>query len=110
MHGRECVERRVDLHGYDFREGGLAHSRRSPQDERGDMPRLYHAAEYASLAHEVLLPYVVVERFRAQPFGQRFKHSHILDCYDKVMQSKRLAHKKGKELVILHLEKLIKPY
>ena len=82
-HGRQRVEGRLQLVGNNRGQRGLAHSRRSPQDETGDAPRLYHAAQHGSLADQMLLADVVVERRRAHSFCQ---WCHIRDKVTKNFQ------------------------
>ena len=61
---REGVERSVELVGYNLCQCSLAHSWRSPQNERVYMPRINHSAQYGSFAHQVFLSYVLIERLR----------------------------------------------
>ena len=67
--GREGEERAFQLCGDDLRQRGLAHARRSPEDERRDVARLEELAEHPVFAHEVLLPDIFVYRAGAQSFG-----------------------------------------
>ena len=68
MHGGERVERSLHLRGDNLGECGLANAWRSPQDERGDVSRLNHLAEYASFSDEVFLSDIFIERLRSQAF------------------------------------------
>ena len=73
-HGREGEEGPFELRGDDPREGGLAHARRTPEDERGDVARLEELAEHAVPSHEVFLTDVFVDRSGAEPFGKGCGH------------------------------------
>ena len=66
------VEGHLGVLGDDAGQGGLAHSRRPPQDKRRDVAALDHAANHRALAHQVALADVVIEGAGPQPFGKRF--------------------------------------
>ena len=72
--GAQRVKWHLGLLGNDASQRGLAHTGRTPQDERRDIAALYHAAYHRALAHEVPLPYVVVERLGTQTLGKWFIH------------------------------------
>ena len=67
--GREGEERAFQLRGDDLGQGGLAHARRPPEDERRDISRLEEFAEHPVFAHEMFLTDVIVDGLRAQAFG-----------------------------------------
>ena len=60
-HGTQSVKRSFQLVGDDLCQGGLPHARRSPQDEGGDMPRVYHLAQNSSRTYQMLLSDIVVK-------------------------------------------------
>ena len=64
-------EIRLGTVGYDAREGGLAHSRRTPEDHGADVVALDETAEHFSLAEEVFLPAILIQRLRTQARGER---------------------------------------
>ena len=72
--GAQRVKWHLGLLGNDASQRGLAHTGRPPQDERRDVAALYHAAYHRALAHEVPLPYVVVERLGTQTLGKWLIH------------------------------------
>lgn len=59
-YGTECVERRLQLIGYNLRKRRLTHSRRAPQNERGDTSRINHLTKHSPRSHQVLLPDIFV--------------------------------------------------
>ena len=67
--GRKGEEGAFELRGDDLRQRGLAHARRSPQDERRHVARLEEFAEHPVFTHEMFLTDVIVDGFRAQAFG-----------------------------------------
>ena len=74
--GREREEGALELRGDDLREGGLAHARRAPEDERGHVARFEEFAEYAVRTDQMRLADVLVERFWAEAFCERSGHRH----------------------------------
>ena len=52
------------------RDGGLAATRRSPQDERGQTSAFQHAADGTILGQQMILAYDLVKPVRPQAFGQ----------------------------------------
>ena len=58
--GRECEKRTLKRCRDEFGEGGLADTRRPPQNERGDVARLEEFAEYAIGADQMLLADVFI--------------------------------------------------
>lgn len=67
----EGVEGHFDGVGYDARKGGLAHSRWTPKDERGNVALLDHGADNATGPNEMGLAYVLVEGAGSEPLGKR---------------------------------------
>ena len=67
--GREGEERAFQLRGDDLGQGGFAHARRPPEDERGDISRLEEFSEHPVFTHEMFLPDIFVYRAGAQSFG-----------------------------------------
>ena len=61
--------------GYDSCKGGLAYARRAPQYEGTQVAALYHVAEYATLADQMPLAYIIVERMRPKTFRKRRKET-----------------------------------
>ena len=69
VHGRQGVEGCVELVRDDLGEGGFAHARRPPENEGGNVARIYHFAQHSTGGHEVALADVLVERSGAEAFG-----------------------------------------
>ena len=58
--------------GDDLRQGGLAGSGRSPQDDGGEQPVGFDgAAQQFALADDVFLADILIQRARAHPRGER---------------------------------------
>ena len=68
--GRKREKRTFELRGHDPRQRGLAHARRSPQDERGHVARLEKPAEHTVGTDQMTLTDVFVEGAGPQSFGQ----------------------------------------
>ena len=68
---RDGVERGINGLRNDACQCGFAHPGRTPEDERCDIARLNHTADYATGSDEMGLPDILVECGRAQPFGKR---------------------------------------
>ena len=64
--------------GDDARQRRLAHARRAPEDERGDVARVEKLAEDAVGPHQMLLTDILVDRAGAQTFCQRSGHTYII--------------------------------
>ena len=75
------MERCVELVGNDFGEGGLSHSRRSPEDEGRYPSAVNHVAEYGPFAYKVALADILVERGRSQAFSKRLHVFSIKRCW-----------------------------
>ena len=61
--------------GYDSRKRGLAYARRAPQNEGTQVAALYHVAENATLADQMPLAYIIIERMRPKTFRKRRKET-----------------------------------
>src|SRR6185312_1755947 len=70
-HFRKFDERRLRLLGDDLRQGGFAHSRRSPEDDRSGIVTLDLQPKRFSRSKQMLLSEEFFQRPRPHPFGQR---------------------------------------
>ena len=69
--GAELFECTLGAAGHSERQGGLARTRRPPEDGAGEAILFHQAAQCLAGADEMLLAHHIVERARAKPCGQR---------------------------------------
>ncbi len=70
-HGGERLEGEIHLLGEESRHRGLAAAGRTPEDHRGDLAVLQHAADRRLGADQMVLADNLVELARPQTIGQR---------------------------------------
>ncbi len=70
-HGGKLDEMQPRAVGEQARDGGLAHPRRPPEDQRGKAAALQHPRDRALRPEQMVLAHHVLERRRAQPVGER---------------------------------------
>ena len=58
----------LQLSGDNHGKGGFPHSRRSPQDERGDGSGIDHLPQDLARPHQMLLSHIIVQRLGTHPF------------------------------------------
>ena len=72
--GRQGVEGSLKPVGDDLGQGGLTHTRGSPEDKRRDASCLDHLPQDGPLAHQMLLSDIVVQSARTESFSQWLCH------------------------------------
>ena len=60
--GRDLFEAVANLLGEEARDGGLARSRRTPEDQRAEASRTEHASQGAVRPQQMALPDYLIER------------------------------------------------
>ena len=72
--GRQGVKGSLKPVGDDLGQGGLTHTRGSPEDKRRDASCLDHLPQDGPLAHQMLLSDIVVQSARTESFSQWLCH------------------------------------
>ena len=67
-HRTERIKRGLHPMGDDLGQCGLAHTRRSPKDERGDATGIDHTTQNGPFSHQMTLADILIESCRTHSF------------------------------------------